>query len=39
MDICIVTSANSDSEGVELLKLLGMPFRKHSSEAKAEQAA
>ena len=39
MDICIVTSANSDQEGVELLKLLGMPFRKHSSEAKAEQAA
>ena len=39
MDICIVTSANSDPEGVELLKLLGMPFRKHSSEAKAEQAA
>ena len=39
MDICIVTSANSDPEGVELLKLLGMPFRKHSSEAKAEKAA
>ena len=39
MDICIVTSANSDHEGAELLKLLGMPFRIHSSEAKAEQAA
>jgi large subunit ribosomal protein L5 len=35
MDISIVTSANSDEEGVELLKLLGVPFRKHSSEQAA----
>ncbi len=36
MDISIVTNANSDNEGAELLKLLGVPFRKHSS---SEQAA
>ena len=35
MDISIVTSANSDDEGVELLKLLGVPFRKHSSDQAA----
>jgi len=28
MDIVIVTTANSDQEAYELLKLLGMPFRK-----------
>ncbi len=28
MDIVIVTTANTDEEGRELLKLLGMPFRK-----------
>lgn len=28
-DITIVTSAKSDKEGYELLKLLGMPFRKN----------
>lgn len=39
MDICIVTSAKSDKEGTELLKLLGMPFRKHSSDTNSEQAA
>jgi len=39
MDICIVTSAKTDEEGTELLKLLGMPFRKHSSDASSEQAA
>ena len=38
MDISIVTSANSDEEGVELLKLLGVPFRKHSSNEQAEAA-
>jgi large subunit ribosomal protein L5 len=27
MDIAIVTSASTDEEGLELLKLLGMPFR------------
>ncbi len=31
MDICIVTSADSDDEGRELLKLMGMPFRKKSN--------
>ena len=39
MDICIVTSAKSDKEGAELLKLLGMPFRKHSSDTNSEQVA
>ena len=39
MDICIVTTANTDQEGTELLKLLGMPFRKHSSDLNSEQAA
>ncbi|MDA0346143.1 MAG: 50S ribosomal protein L5 [Verrucomicrobia bacterium] len=28
MDVCIVTSASTDDEGLELLTLLGMPFRK-----------
>jgi large subunit ribosomal protein L5 len=28
MDVCIVTSAKTDDEGLELLTLLGMPFRK-----------
>ena len=28
MDIVIVTTANSDEEGLELLSLLGFPFRK-----------
>ena len=31
MDICIVTTAKKDQEAIELFKLLGMPFRKHSS--------
>jgi len=39
MDICIVTTANTDGEGTELLKLLGMPFRKHSSDSNSEPAA
>jgi large subunit ribosomal protein L5 len=39
MDISIVTSAQSDSEGAELLKLLGMPFRKHSSDSSTLQEA
>jgi large subunit ribosomal protein L5 len=30
MDICISTTANSDDEGRELLKLLGVPFRKRN---------
>lgn len=28
MDVCIVTSAKTDAGGLELLTLLGMPFRK-----------
>ena len=28
LDITIVTTATSDEEGRELLKLLGMPFRR-----------
>ena len=39
LDISIVTSAQTDEEGVALLKLLGMPFRKHSSETETEQEA
>jgi large subunit ribosomal protein L5 len=44
MDVCINTSALSDDEGRELLKLFGMPFRKTSAEvaeaeAEAEAAA
>ena len=38
LDICITTSADSDEEGKELLELLGMPFRKQSSQP-VEQAA
>lgn len=39
MDICFTTSAQSDEEGRELLRLFGMPFRKSSSETAAEEAA
>ena len=39
LDISIVTSAQTDEESYELLKLLGMPFRKHSSETVASQEA
>jgi large subunit ribosomal protein L5 len=39
MDVCINTSALSDDEGRELLKLFGMPFRKTSAELAAEEAA
>ena len=39
MDISIVTSAQNDAEGAELLKLLGMPFRKHSSDISTQQEA
>jgi large subunit ribosomal protein L5 len=31
LDITIVTTAESDEEGRELLKLLGMPFRRIES--------
>jgi large subunit ribosomal protein L5 len=39
LDISIVTSAGTDAEGAELLKLLGMPFRKHSSDNATDQVA
>jgi len=31
MDVCIATSAHNDDEGRELLRLLGMPFRRASA--------
>ena len=37
MDITIVTTANTDAEGRELLKLIGVPFRK--SQSQQDQAA
>lgn len=39
MDISFATSASSDEEGRELLRLFGMPFRKTSAEVAAEEAA
>jgi large subunit ribosomal protein L5 len=39
MDISFATSAKTDEEGRELLRLFGMPFRKSSSEVAAEEAA
>jgi large subunit ribosomal protein L5 len=39
MDISIVTTAKNDSHGTELLKLLGMPFRKSSSDSSNQQEA
>ncbi len=39
LDISIVTSAETDQEGAALLKLLGMPFRKHSSDQETSQEA
>ena len=38
MDITIVTTAKTDDEGRELLKQLGMPFRKPNAEAAATEA-
>lgn len=37
MDLTIVTTAKNDADGIELLKLLGMPFRKQEA-AVAEPA-
>ena len=37
MDVCINTSAETDEEAKELLSLLGMPFRKSSSESEASE--
>ena len=39
LDICIVTTAKNDKEGSELLKLLGMPFRKSSSDSSNTKVA
>ncbi len=39
MDITLVTSATGDKEARELLRLLGMPFRKTAKEKEAEEAA
>lgn len=39
LDISIVTSAQTDEESYEMLKLLGMPFRKHSSDTASSQEA
>ena len=35
-DICIVTTANSDDHGRDLLRALGMPFREHKTAAAKE---
>jgi large subunit ribosomal protein L5 len=37
LDLTIVTTAGTDDEGFALLKALGMPFRKHSSETETEK--
>ena len=37
-DICIVTSARNDDEARELLRVLGMPFRRNPNEAPPAQA-
>ncbi len=39
LDVSIVTSAETDQEGMALLKLLGMPFRKHSGDTATDQEA
>ena len=39
LDISIVTSAETEQECAALLKLLGMPFRKHSSDQETTQEA
>ena len=39
LDITIVTTAGSDEEGRELLKLLGMPFRRTEAQVAADNAA
>ncbi len=39
LDITIVTTAESDEEGRELLKLLGMPFRRTEQQVAADAAA
>ena len=39
LDVTIVTTADTDDEGRELLKLLGMPFRRPEAAAPKPQAA
>lgn len=39
LDITIVTSAQNDEEGRELLKLLGVPFRRTEQQVAADNAA
>jgi len=39
LDISIVTTAVNDDHGKELLKLLGMPFRKQPTQSSSEQKA
>jgi len=39
LDISIVTTAQNDEHGKELLQLLGMPFRKQPSQTSSEQKA
>ncbi len=39
MDVCITTTAQTDAEGSELLRLMGVPFRKSSSDAATAEAA
>ena len=39
LDISIVTTAQSDVEGAELLKLIGMPFRKRTPDSPEQQEA
>jgi large subunit ribosomal protein L5 len=39
LDICLVTSASTDEEGRELLKLLGMPFRRIEAAAATKSTA
>ena len=39
MDITIVTTATGDDEARELIRLMGMPFRKSSAAVAAEAAA
>jgi len=38
LDITIVTSADTDDEGRELLRMLGMPFRRNETNAPAPKA-
>lgn len=37
MDICIVTTADTDEEGRDLLRLMGMPFRRRQETAQTAQ--